>query len=129
MVEGPNGPTEVKYDEVYGTVAFAIRISPTEGEARERRAQTQQQIEETQLFRLYPNPSDNQFMIESLSGHRKVSSLTVSDVTGKVVLAEYNISLESPHAVNTSRLSPGSYFVRLVDTSGKGHFLRFVKLD
>ena len=66
MVEGPNGPTEVKYDEVYGTVAFAIRISPTEGEARERRAQTQQQIEETQLFRLYPNPSDNQFMIESL---------------------------------------------------------------
>lgn len=62
---------------------------------------------ETFTYSVYPNPCNDVLYIEG-----PVSSLTLFDITGKVVLRETSA------AINTSHLNAGMYFIKKQSTNG-----------
>jgi hypothetical protein len=64
------------------------------------------------IIRLYPNPSNGSFAVSTSS---TVSTLTVSDANGRIVLASSGLNRGSARFVDISRFSKGIYFVRAYD--------------
>lgn len=84
-------------------------------------------IEAQELFtdvEIYPNPASNYLTID-LGQHLDIESITVMDVTGKVVIQQMVNS--NKQTININELSNGVYHVK-VTGAAKHCFYKFVKL-
>ncbi|MCX6271666.1 MAG: M6 family metalloprotease domain-containing protein, partial [Bacteroidetes bacterium] len=69
--------------------------------------------EEIQEIRIYPNPASDRLFLSQRSGSQDIENWTVTDVAGKILLAETNTSrADNPVIINTASLSSGLYFFR-----------------
>jgi hypothetical protein len=76
----------------------------------------------TLAFELYPNPAEDQLNISGdlpVGGH-----LEVIDMTGR--LMDSRQIMKSPMQIDTDRLAPGQYFVRIIDVS-RSYTAKFIK--
>ncbi|MEH6536846.1 MAG: T9SS type A sorting domain-containing protein [Psychroserpens sp.] len=63
-------------------------------------------------FKLYPNPTKNQFTIQ-LDSSVELEEISIHNLLGQVVLTS------KEHIVNTSKLASGSYIVEVITNQGK----------
>ena len=61
------------------------------------------------LFKVYPNPANNEVTVSSTE---KLSKVTIYDVTGKVMFTSSDVNLNS--TVNVSAFSRGIYVVEVL---------------
>jgi hypothetical protein len=76
---------------------------------------------ETQQVKVYPNPSDGEFFIESAGGYK---SVVITDISGRTVKA-LNGNSEKMSA-NISDLSAGVYYVKIQSAEGS-HVVRIIR--
>jgi len=76
----------------------------------------------TQLS-IYPNPAKN---IVNIDGAENVSSVTIYDITGRVMLNYVNTK-ESTIKLNVTNFKSGIYLVQMLDSNGKIEISRIVK--
>ena len=81
-------------------------------------------IEMAGLIKLYPNPVTNILNVSVLGDIGSKSVLTITDVSGKVVMTQKFI--QNPQAVNISALIKGTYFLK-INNGGKNISAKFVK--
>ncbi len=74
-------------------------------------------------IRLYPNPANNTLFVEGLQGK---ASYTVTDATGRKVLAAMANSNGNQQALDVAPLAPGLYFMQYTDDNGTAS-VKFVK--
>ena len=68
---------------------------------------------------VYPNPFQQQLEIKFLSQTAQKASLTLLDVTGKMVQQqEVNVTFSNTHTLNTQHLPAGVYMLTLADAQG-----------
>lgn len=125
----PNGRARI-----FGNVSFAINLQADKGGGNFRRAQpATQSAGATAIvdasYRIFPNPVYDQLLVTCAGASCESVALAVSDLTGRILISEQNASFQQGrHAINTSALAPGTYFIRVGSaTSGKSHTLKFVK--
>jgi hypothetical protein len=83
------------------------------------------QLSNTEL-RLYPNPARDFLSIEIPSEQRNSAlSLEIFDISGRVVLKQDFLSPAPTVTVSTFGMSPGAYFLKLSDASGRLTTARF----
>lgn len=85
-------------------------------------------IEESELtanLSVYPNPATDRLVIETSNGE-VITRLNVVDVLGKTVSSEMLNSV-GRHELNTSSLSPGMYFVEVMNANGMKGLKKFSK--
>jgi hypothetical protein len=71
----------------------------------------------TKSFKVYPNPSHNNFYISIESESKQEAELILSDVTGRICYNSDKLILlpgHFTHEINTAGLSPGIYIVQLL---------------
>jgi hypothetical protein len=68
--------------------------------------------EEKTSYKIYPNPAKNEIFIE-FSENLNISSIEVSDVTGKIIYKNMNLK-SNLYNLNTSQLNSGIYFIKLI---------------
>jgi uncharacterized protein YjdB len=73
-------------------------------------------------FKLYPNPASDYIKI---AGAERISSVTVSTLTGQVVLVE-NLN-GTRNQINISTLNKGLYIMKIIDKTGASFVRNFVK--
>ncbi len=78
---------------------------------------------ESNLFKIYPNPAKGQLNIESES---QISSIIIYDLNGKIVFNKYNIS-SNKTVLNLENISPGIHFVKTL--TQKGEFTNKIQLN
>jgi hypothetical protein len=115
-------------DEVYGTVAFALNIEPTEETEGKPSAQAFEEV--PAMFTGYPNPSHEYYTLLALGDETSLASLVIVDIAGRTVYSKKNISFEDyKYQIRTSALQPGIYFIKMVDKKGKQHSVKFLKAE
>lgn len=67
------------------------------------------------IFEVYPNPAQSVLNI-SLNNNTKVSSILISDITGRQLIAQTEVKAATL-ALNISSLNAGVYFVRVIQDS------------
>lgn len=85
-------------------------------------------IEESELtanLSVYPNPATDRLVIEASNGE-VITKLNVVDVLGKTVTSEEMNSV-SRHELNISSLSPGMYYVEVLNANGMKGLKKFSK--
>ena len=75
-------------------------------------------------FKIFPNPFNDELIIEIKSEHGEKFNITLVDALGKKVLTK-SISQERT-SMNTSQLDKGFYFMTVTDATGKA--LKTIKL-
>jgi uncharacterized repeat protein (TIGR01451 family) len=71
---------------------------------------------------IYPNPVNDIFNFET--GNKKVSSVSITDITGKIILQN---KVTKENHTNVSTLSPGIYFVKIQLETGAQQTLKIIK--
>jgi len=66
-------------------------------------------------FKIYPNPSNGIFIIETLQSFQNFISYTITDVTGKVI---YMTMKHDPEQINLSNQPVGVYFITIKTNTG-----------
>jgi PKD repeat protein len=86
-----------------------------------------EEMADSKIIELYPNPSTGQFAIRSQSLPAGKYDLTISDARGKLVYseAELNIENEFLHPINVSHLTNGIYILQLKNKL-TGYSKRFI---
>ena len=79
---------------------------------------------ENDNIRVYPNPAIDQL---NISGMDDVASISLFDLTGKVILTEMGHA-QNVQIINVESLNPGVYFVMLQKTSGAKVMRKIIKL-
>jgi phosphatidylserine/phosphatidylglycerophosphate/cardiolipin synthase-like enzyme len=79
-------------------------------------------------FRIYPNPSTEDAFVEFLADEALTAQVSITDITGKLVRSEqWNLTQGvSKHAINTSTLAQGTYFVQ-VKAGANSYQSKFMK--
>jgi len=85
----------------------------------------EEQINFSQQFAVYPNPSNNEFNIINYSQLTEDCILQVKDISGKII-EEKLISVESNKPVNCSQWQNGIYFISVSNSKAVSNF-KFVK--
>ncbi len=80
----------------------------------------EEDIEPTNLVRIYPNPVQNELFIENYLG-KKMTTIEIIDQTGRTVIQPYTFP------INTNSLSTGVYFLRISTERGEIHTHKFIK--
>jgi len=81
-------------------------------------------VEETSdLWSVYPNPTEDILQIE-FDGNEKIKSLQLIDITGKVVM----LKREELSRLNISGLSAGVYYLRIESVSNRLASIRILKI-
>lgn len=118
---------------IFGNVSFAINLLSSES-GNYRRAQPAPLSASAAAtaevpYRIFPNPVYDQLVVTCTGASCESVALTVSDLTGRTLISQQNASFpQGRHAINTSALAPGTYFIRVSRAvSGKSHTLKFVK--
>jgi ELWxxDGT repeat protein len=79
---------------------------------------------------LYPNPAKNTLNIKIAAGDSKNVTLVITDVSGKTMLAKsiFATKGEAITQLDVSRLSPGTYFLKIINANGSENaMMKFVK--
>ncbi|MCD4746857.1 MAG: T9SS type A sorting domain-containing protein [Bacteroidales bacterium] len=73
-------------------------------------------IENTDIFEIYPNPTDGLLYITSANTNQQVKSLIISDITGKVVYhnKSFNFIKDNDIVIDLSALENGIYLVKII---------------
>ncbi|WP_276132470.1 S8/S53 family peptidase [Polluticoccus soli] len=115
-------------DEVYGAVGFAINIEADEETEGKQGSQSFEM--DTKDFKGYPNPTNENFTIQSVSDKQALTMITVVDITGRTVYSRKNIEFTNgQYQINTKALQPGVYFIKMIDKQAKHHSLKFMKVE
>lgn len=80
-------------------------------------------ISDSHLITLYPNPGSDQIHLDSKIGLEK---LEIFDHNGKLVLSQNN--LQKRDVINVSNLSSGIYFLRLLDVNENWEVIKWIKI-
>ncbi len=86
---------------------------------------------EEELMNLFPNPASGTLHYEINVKENTNYTMEVVDITGKILLSEKpkvglgNNNLE----VNVSSLSPGIYFLKMLNNNGRYSIARFIKAE
>lgn len=83
--------------------------------------------EENISFKIYPNPSNGYFYIES-SFSDVLTEITIYDLIGRIVVRE-KISLNNKSAIDLSFTPDGVYFLRIRYNNHKEFIAKLVKVD
>ncbi|BAO54148.1 T9SS type A sorting domain-containing protein [Nonlabens marinus] len=102
-----NGSRVVYLDNIYLYKASTASVDEVDGS----------------MFKVYPNPAQNVWNIESLSS--PISSVAVYDVTGKLVI-EHNEAAVSA-TIDASGLSQGLYIAKISSTDGEVRSIKLTK--
>ena len=70
---------------------------------------------------VYPNPVSDNLTIEFRDNQQQASQITISDLSGRLVYNKVLSASESSSIlqVNVSKLSPGIYFLNVIDLEGR----------
>lgn len=114
---------------LYGNISFEVNTAPSdEGLFKKAQSQKSSTLLQSEQYLLYPNPATDKIAIVFSSNEGKEAKVTIYDVTGRKVLdMEATYFSKVPVEINTSKLSPGMYFINVVDAWGKENKLRFMK--
>ena len=74
-------------------------------------------------FMMYPNPTNDFIRFNSVNADDKIKSVTIYDVTGKVVKKD----TASNNSVSVQELQNGTYVIVLENNLGKKHSSKFIK--
>ena len=79
--------------------------------------------EESPEIRIYPNPACDELFVKQDAGLKEIDDLTITDVTGKILLKETNTKLsDNLTIINTSSLTNGLYFLKI--SNKKNHYIK-----
>jgi hypothetical protein len=78
-------------------------------------------------LKIYPNPANDELNIELKSEHINSASISIWDVSGRLVVSPQNILANTTATLSISLLSSGAYLVHLEDENGQTHTLGLVK--
>jgi hypothetical protein len=78
------------------------------------------------LFQIYPNPANEKIFIAYNRNYQAKSQLTITDLTGQVIIEKNFSNFLKPQEINVSGLAPGIYFVTL-HTMNNNHVKKFIK--
>jgi len=67
---------------------------------------------------VYPNPTERNIFIDIASEQGESAQLSVTDVSGKMILNQ-NLIFSERNVVNLNHLASGQYFFRVTDAQGK----------
>jgi PKD repeat protein len=86
------------------------------------------EMADSKLIELYPNPNTGQFAIRSQSIPSGKYDLNVYDVRGKLVYSESELNIENSfnHPLNLRNLGNGVYVLQIRNTNKPGYNKRFV---
>lgn len=76
------------------------------------------------LFNVFPNPAKNNITVQC--GNSTSAQITVSDITGKVVLL-HQTNRNQTNSINISHLNKGMYFISIVN--GKETFTKKLMVE
>lgn len=64
---------------------------------------------------IFPNPAQDNINVQFRDDHSKAVTIKILDVSGKNILTEimYNIKAKDKFTINTTDLSPGTYFIQI----------------
>ncbi len=136
----PGGATTAKFqvDTVgKGLGAFTYRIRVTDGNgciASDSAKVTFfnctgiEEMADSRIIELYPNPNNGQFAIRSQSLPTGKYDLSIYDVRGKLVFTESSLNIGSDflHTLNLGTLGNGVYMLRLSNNNNVGYSKRFI---
>jgi hypothetical protein len=71
------------------------------------------------LFKIYPNPASNYFLVNFVSENIKGFNLSVIDLAGRVILTKSINAANGSEVVETSNWAAGEYLVQLRNTDNK----------
>jgi hypothetical protein len=75
-------------------------------------------------IKIYPNPSLGNIYV---TGLLPKSSITIMDISGRIVYSEYVRNVDAIHQITLSSLSPGMYIIKIVsDSDAKVDFQRIL---
>jgi len=67
-------------------------------------------------LKVYPNPANNYLNI--VSQNEKISSYSITDITGRIILIQKNVSKHSV-GISVDQFNSGAYFLKVETTDGK----------
>ena len=73
---------------------------------------------------IFPNPANQSFTISFTETQEKIMQLCISDMQGKIMLRQENLS---SNTINISNLPSGTYIVQVISKSGKEYASKLVK--
>jgi hypothetical protein len=126
--------------DVHGNFTFEFRISDTTVDTSNvdgadsiyvsRHAINNNNVAVNGAYTIYPNPVSDNVNISYFGDEDRVVNLSVSDLSGKILVDEKDITIANgdSHAVNIASLLPGSYFVTIRDNKGNVRTSKVVKL-
>lgn len=85
-------------------------------------------LSDNRLIRVYPNPATDQLHIYSLSEASIVVNILITDPVGRNVYArERQVLGKAPFTIPVGALTPGIYYLNIVDENGGNKRVRFIK--
>lgn len=74
------------------------------------------ELTNTSVFKVYPNPTDGMVNIASIT--KNIQQVMITDLQGKIVLHKKYSSNETDIQLKLHHLSAGTYFMKIMDSSG-----------
>ena len=88
-------------------------------------------LSDIQMNEMYPNPTNSTLTLNFEANATFDSEIKVMDVSGRVISAYATSINEGINVVNmdVSSMSPGVYFIKMVDQNGAVENHKFIKVD
>lgn len=121
------GQTRMRVKKIFGTTNLADPcLGASYGQAEEYTVNVSPTMSINdqfgKKFNAYPNPVHDVLNIDSAT---KVQSVTITDVTGKI-MGTYKLEAAKSQ-INVSRLTPGVYILQVTTEDGKTHSSKIIK--
>lgn len=113
-----NGRIKIEaVDNIFYTVSKALTIWDTT---------TSNEIFNTDVFKVYPNPAENLLNIAFSSEKMQPTHYFIFDLSGRLILSFENDSRQRVHQLNIDTLAPGTYILT-IDSHGNKFNQKFIK--
>lgn len=133
-IDNGDGTTfPITTDLVHSAVNFGINITNVEaGEGKPGKPTQLTELKQgsNSWFEIHPNPVSDELTLTLSKESESAYRVTVTDISGKVVFEKQKaVFVNSRFRISTARFVPGTYFVSVMDNTGKTHAKKFVKVD
>jgi hypothetical protein len=120
---------------LYGNVSFGVDILNGAAQRGSNPAgngeTTMPDLLTNSNYNVYPNPVNKTLSIAYSGTDNRTSTITVTDVAGKVMISKETVELAagSVYNLNTAALAPGVYFVNIKDNKGSTNTFKITKTE
>lgn len=115
-------------DDVYGNVTFSVNV-PSNSAAAKPASVSSAPIAPN-AYNIYPNSVYNKLTVVALNHETSANNVIITDIMGRIITQEETITFkDNTYEIETGNLSAGLYFIRITDSKGKIHSLKFLKAE